>query len=196
MIVKGMSGNYAGKDFSLEGSLVFGRNPQNCNILFPDNVKGVSRTHCKIDIAGMGAILTDMGSSFGTFLNGRKLAPYTPTPINIGDTFWIGGKENAFTLGNALPARNIQQAAPLQPQGNSGGVQGSAGLTTGIKIAIAGGAAVIVILIAVILSQQNKMDVQQMELEHKQEEIDDFNNRSPLERIIDGVGGVIDILPR
>lgn len=90
MKIRGMSGAYSGAEFIVQDSLVFGRNPQGCNVLFPDEVKGISRTHCKIDVAGNGATITDMGSSFGTFLNGKKITPYTPMPLNNGDTFYLG----------------------------------------------------------------------------------------------------------
>ena len=40
MKIRGMSGAYSGAEFIVQDSLVFGRNPQGCNVLFPDEVRG------------------------------------------------------------------------------------------------------------------------------------------------------------
>ncbi|MBO6133301.1 MAG: FHA domain-containing protein [Lachnospiraceae bacterium] len=140
MVIKGVSGNFAGKEFQIRGSVSFGRNPQECDVLFPDGTRGVSRSHCKLDSAGSGLTLTDMGSSYGTFLNGRKLSPYTPSPLNPGDTFYLGDKSNTFTVSGA--AGNANPANP------------AAGASQGIdrkKIIIAAAAAVLVLAAILIV---------------------------------------------
>ena len=137
MNVKGMGGIFAGQEFQVNGSLVFGRNPQGCDIHFPDNTKGVSRTHCKVDSAGGGLTLTDMGSSYGTFLNGRKLAPYSPATLNPGDTFWLGDRANSFTVSGTASS------------GRATSTNSSAGNNR--KIIIAAAAAVLVLLIGTLL---------------------------------------------
>ena len=53
MIIKGMAGIFVGQEFKVNGSLVFGRSSQGCDVHFPDDTKGVSRTHCKVDSAGV-----------------------------------------------------------------------------------------------------------------------------------------------
>lgn len=51
---------------------------------------GVSRRHAII-AAGAGVFtVEDLGSANGTFINGRRLAPETPTPIRHGDELKIG----------------------------------------------------------------------------------------------------------
>lgn len=37
------------------------------------NCKSVSREHCAIELAGQDLVLRDLGSSGGTFLNGKKI---------------------------------------------------------------------------------------------------------------------------
>lgn len=193
MLIKGVVGNFAGQEFQVNGSLVFGRSPQGCNVLFPDNVRGVSRTHCKVDMAGGGATLTDMGSSYGTFLNGRKLAPYTPTPLNNGDTFWLGGQSNSFSF---------MDTPAVQPMNMAMAQQAGMSKNKGIGIIIGSVAAglVIIILTGAMISMNNQAKIKQQEIEelkHERDEqqqmIDDFNNRSPIERIVDGVEGAFDL---
>ena len=139
MVIKGMSGIFSGQEFQVKGSLTFGRSPQGCDIHFPDNTKGVSRTHCKVDNTGTGIKLTDMGSSYGTFVNGRKLAPYTPADLNPGDTFWLGDRANSFTVSGTAQGGN----------GGHGNVQSKSAFNSKILIGII--AAVIVVLAGVLL---------------------------------------------
>ncbi|HAG68804.1 MAG TPA: hypothetical protein DCL38_02390 [Lachnospiraceae bacterium] len=102
MVIKGASGTLSGKEFDVKGTLLIGRNRQSCNVLFPDDAVGVSRAHCKIESGGGNATITDMGSSYGTFLNGKKLSAHVPYAIKNGDVFYLGDKSNSFMVsGNA-----------------------------------------------------------------------------------------------
>ena len=99
MDITGASGIFANQKFSMaNGMVVFGRSRRECDVVFPDNTKGISRRHCRVEKSGNGAMITDLGSSYGTFLNGRKLPPNTPTPLNVGDSFWLGDRANSFTM--------------------------------------------------------------------------------------------------
>jgi pSer/pThr/pTyr-binding forkhead associated (FHA) protein len=51
---------------------------------------GVSRLHISIKLTHSGAIVTDLGSSNGTRVNGQKIVPHVEYPINHGDTIAIG----------------------------------------------------------------------------------------------------------
>jgi hypothetical protein len=51
---------------------------------------GVSRTHCSILFKNNTLYLTDLGSSNGTFLNGRRLRPNRTEEVIIGDVFTLG----------------------------------------------------------------------------------------------------------
>ncbi len=217
MTIKGMGGLFAGQEFQVNGSLVFGRNPQGCNVNFPDNTKGVSRMHCKVDIAGGSLTLTDMGSSYGTYLNGRKLTPYSPAALNPGDMFWLGDRANSFSVGGVAvssPVVNNPGGAVTMQNPRSADKN---------KMMIGAVAAALVILILVIViinqnskisdqkntinsqetqlseqqdqinSQENQLYQQQNEINSQQQQIDNFNNRGPLERIVDGVGGAFEL---
>lgn len=55
---------------------MLGRDPTECNIVFDKNTPGISGRHCQVVYDGNEDrfLLTDLGSSYGTFLgNGKKL---------------------------------------------------------------------------------------------------------------------------
>ncbi len=121
MTINGISGQYANQVFPINDSMVFGRNLDSCNVLFADNTKGISRMHCKVENVGGNITITDLGSSYGTFVNGMKLQPYTPRVLKAGDTFYLGDKNNLFSLSGvataAAAAAPVQATAPAQGPG-------------------------------------------------------------------------------
>ena len=70
----------------IEGAgLTIGRLPP-CDLLLPGGE--VSRQHCRIDVAGGEASITDLGSTNGTFVDGRRLA--APAALRPGTTILVG----------------------------------------------------------------------------------------------------------
>jgi pSer/pThr/pTyr-binding forkhead associated (FHA) protein len=51
---------------------------------------GVSRRHAKIHQKGPRFFIEDVGSANGTFLNGQRLTPYLPHPLQKGDKVQLG----------------------------------------------------------------------------------------------------------
>ena len=98
MRIKGLSGVFANQIFPISGTLFIRRNNTSCNILFPDDCAGVSRMHCKVELGMNGVIVTDLGSSYGTFVNGIKLQSHVATTLVPGDTFYLGDQRNMFSL--------------------------------------------------------------------------------------------------
>jgi two-component system cell cycle response regulator len=75
-----------GKKFSLEdGELTLGRDVQNHIVLDLDNV---SRRHARLRIEGSRAIVEDLGSTNGTYLNDTEIKQ--PTPLRSGDLVKVG----------------------------------------------------------------------------------------------------------
>jgi type VI secretion system FHA domain protein len=60
------------------------------DIVLPDNEKRVSSKHSRIDRAGGGLQISDLGSTNGTFVNDRKIEPNSPVDIKNGDKISIG----------------------------------------------------------------------------------------------------------
>jgi len=69
----------------LQGSTVIGRT-EDADICI-DKTE-VSRCHAMVTVQGTTAIIEDLGSKNGTFVNGHQVAG--PTPLSNGDEIWIG----------------------------------------------------------------------------------------------------------
>lgn len=95
----GTEGVFAGRRFALEGALRLGRLPDQNDLVFPADTTGVSGRHCVVRLTNGGATLTDLGSSFGTFLgDGARLQPNQAVELKVGDSFTLGSQKQRFTL--------------------------------------------------------------------------------------------------
>jgi len=52
--------------------------------------QGVSRLHAALKIANSRVVITDLGSSNGTRVNGQKIVPHVDYPLNHGDMIALG----------------------------------------------------------------------------------------------------------
>src|SRR4051794_13323611 len=83
----GLSGSMAGSRIDLiSPQSIIGRDPEMCDIALDNNV--VSRRHAAIEIDAHGnVIVSDMGSTHGTFVNGSAVTKRT---LKEGDTVGFG----------------------------------------------------------------------------------------------------------
>lgn len=93
-----LSGSFAGRRFPIEKQVRIGRDPARNDLVYPANAPGVSGAHCVVKAEGGQLWLTDLGSSHGTYLNGRKLAANQASPLNVGDRFWLGSENEMFQI--------------------------------------------------------------------------------------------------
>src|SRR5713101_9957421 len=92
LILKGMAGDVT--EYSLGENNVLGRSTT-ANVRLAD--REVSRKHSQIDKEGEDYVLRDLGSSNGTFLNGKRI--FAPTRLKDGDEVVIGTSKMEFRLG-------------------------------------------------------------------------------------------------
>ena len=101
-VLRGVTGKYAGQRFDLlKGKVVIGRDPATCNIVFDKNTPGISGRHCQVvyDANEDCFLITDLGSSYGTFLgNGKKLTANVVEKLSAGDTFYLCDNANRFVV--------------------------------------------------------------------------------------------------
>ena len=84
------------------GMTTFGRRPENTVVLFGDLY--VSGSHAQISVTRDEFILTDIGSTNGTLLNGERLKIHAPAALSDGDEILIGGTALRFErLGQSAP---------------------------------------------------------------------------------------------
>lgn len=93
-----LASQHSGMRIILRGKqILIGRNAASCQIVFQQGTPGVSGVHCSVswDAEREKFVLTDMKSSYGTFLmNGQKLSPGIPYYLSAGDSFYLGSREN------------------------------------------------------------------------------------------------------
>ncbi len=78
-ILRGVSGAYFGKTYPLRGATILGRHSE-CHICV--NADGISRKHAQVDVEADGLVVSDLGSSNGTFVNGKKIER---ADLKVGD---------------------------------------------------------------------------------------------------------------
>lgn len=88
-----------GKYYSLSYPVtVIGRD-MSCQVRLPAETKGVSHRHCQLSFQGEALILTDLGSTYGTFIHEKQVPPHTPVKLHTGSCFCLGGPgSNKFTV--------------------------------------------------------------------------------------------------
>lgn len=64
--------------------IVVGRSRKNSNLHL--GFEGVSRVHAKLQYRDGVLYVTDLGSTNGTYINGRRLESFKDTPVHVGDT--------------------------------------------------------------------------------------------------------------
>lgn len=99
--VRSLSAQHNGAVYSVKGQILIGRDSATCAIVFREGTPGISGRHCslKYNDATNDFILTDLGSTYGTFLSsGQKLAPNSPYHLSAGDSFYLGENVNALRV--------------------------------------------------------------------------------------------------
>jgi pSer/pThr/pTyr-binding forkhead associated (FHA) protein len=79
------AGALANKEFTVGNEVTLGRG-QGCQVQLPDPM--VSQLHARLFRKDKGLFIEDLGSTNGTFLNGRKVG--APARLNRGDRIRVG----------------------------------------------------------------------------------------------------------
>ena len=101
-VLLGVSGIFAGNEvrMGLE-PIAMGRDPKQCQLVFPGDVADVGRLHCvvRFDQTSGAFILEDRNSTNGTFLgNGVRLASGRACQIAHGGKFYLADSRNTFQV--------------------------------------------------------------------------------------------------
>lgn len=101
----------SGKQYVLrQGENLIGRG-SDCHLVITS--EQASRHHAIIRWDGYRATITDLGSTNGTQINGRRLEPNQPYPLNVGDRLELGGLEGRLDV--ALASGSLPNVAPVAP---------------------------------------------------------------------------------
>jgi hypothetical protein len=96
--LQSVRGTFGRKRFALEGHVVVGVDPSQCNLVYPKGTRGISRKHLELLVQNGNVYIEDLGSTYGTFLNGRKLEPHQWMMLHKGDSFWLATESECFVI--------------------------------------------------------------------------------------------------
>ena len=87
-----MEGLYQGMELKLDGYMTVGRNAAVCQLIYPQETRGVSSVHCVFSTKeqGMDAAVRDMDSTYGTWVNGTRISGNGFTALSAGDRILFG----------------------------------------------------------------------------------------------------------
>ena len=97
VLIQAICGPLQGQSWELLTSLSIGRNPGE-NIVLPPDTSGISRRHCLLARRGDQVTVTDLGSSYGTFLNGSRITANQPVTVPNGAVLSLASNAVQFRL--------------------------------------------------------------------------------------------------
>lgn len=96
----GLSGIFSGSKVKLSKErIALGRNPSGCSMVYPADLKGISRRHCEIfyDKSKKRHMLIDL-SSEGTFIDGKRMEKGKPYVLGYGVKFSLADQSQMFEI--------------------------------------------------------------------------------------------------
>ena len=96
--IQGVAGVFNGRRFPLEGQVSIGRAPDN-SLVFPTDTPGVGSHHCVIIRNGGQIYIKDLGSTYGTAINGnQRIDKNQLVSLRVGDRIALGSEQQAFMI--------------------------------------------------------------------------------------------------
>lgn len=108
MFLTGVSTSVLGKEVEVKGSVIIGRDEKSGFVIDED---GVSGSHAKLELDGNTLKVTDLGSTNGTSVNGKKIPPNQAIKLKNNDSIKFDIIE--FRVKDATPKKTmVREAAP------------------------------------------------------------------------------------
>lgn len=97
-VLRSMAPQHGGMVVQLHGQPVqIGRDGAVCRLVYQDGTPGVSSKHCQVSFEQGQFVLTDLNSTYGTFLsNGQRVAPNSPVTLPPKSSFYLGEADNTI----------------------------------------------------------------------------------------------------
>ena len=119
-------GAEAGREVPLTAPLTLGR-AEDADLVLGD--AGISRSHARVTPEGVSAVIEDLGSSNGTFVNGERVED--PRRLRDGDEIQVGGALIAFA-GGTEETQLMADTDPDATEAHPGPAAAGAGAVVGI----------------------------------------------------------------
>ena len=94
----GENGALSTRRIGLNGSHTIGTNPEYASIVYPRGTPGVSGKHCTITYTNGVVTVTDENSTYGTWIDDRKLTPGVPFTFHRGHRLSLGSVKETWIL--------------------------------------------------------------------------------------------------
>jgi hypothetical protein len=95
-ILEGVAGPMAGRSFPIHSRITLGRSA-GCDICLA-GASNVSSNHCVIQLVGGQVTVTDLGSTNGTYIGGRRLMPNQSVAVTSGTVIYLGNQNCGFAV--------------------------------------------------------------------------------------------------
>ena len=97
--LKAVSGPLSGRTFPIPaGGLVIGRDRNSANVVLPAEESKVSRQHCRIALQDGKLLITDLASTHGTAVNGKKIPANVSLTIEQGASIELCDSNTRFII--------------------------------------------------------------------------------------------------
>ena len=97
--LKAVTGPLAGKTYPIPAEgLLIGRDRNSANVLLPNEETKVSRQHCKITLQDGKLLITDLASTRGTAVNGKKIPANVSLTIEQGASVELCDSDTRFVI--------------------------------------------------------------------------------------------------
>ena len=90
-VLQGLQGVYAGARLPISRELLLGVDHTKCHVTYPPGTPGISRVHLRIWPDNGRILVMDLGSTYGSWLDGKKMTPGLVYPMQLGSTLYLGG---------------------------------------------------------------------------------------------------------
>ena len=93
LYLEGTQGVMAGRRIPIQREMILGVDSTRCNLVMPQGTPGISRRHLRIWPVNGCIQVMDLGSTYGTWLNGKKMTPGLVYAMPQGSVLFMGKKE-------------------------------------------------------------------------------------------------------
>lgn len=114
LVITHINGAQAGQRLEITDTTFYvGRDPSQCRLSFSESDRGVSRRHAEISVRNGLLVLTDLQSTYGTFVNNVQMTQ--PVQLGVGVMIQFGQGGPTIRI-DGIDWEAQQQAAPPMPQ--------------------------------------------------------------------------------
>lgn len=93
LLLEGTQGVMAGRRIPIQGEVILGVDATRCNLVMPQGTPGISRRHLRFWPVNGCIQVMDLGSTYGTWLNGKKMTPGLVYAMTPGSVLFMGKRE-------------------------------------------------------------------------------------------------------